>query len=100
MIEGELDLCYVEATDLIRRAIDHVLSQESCDESLREKLRSWQQAGGEERKVEKEVTGYSQSDSSIPFQLVFELHKQLQLTPLGACVCVCVCKLWMISVNA
>lgn len=77
----ELDLCYVEATGLIREAVEHVLSRDNCENKLNEELLQWQ--GGRKKPQAQEVTEYCREDSAIPFQLVFEVHQQLKTDPLG-----------------
>lgn len=79
----ELDLCCVEATGLIREAIEHILSRDSCEKKLREELLQWQGDGGGEREKPQEVAEYCRNDSAIPFELVLKIHQQLKADPLG-----------------
>ena len=79
-----LDLCSVEATSLVREAVEHVLSRGNCDEKLRRELVQWQgREGKEEREGRPHEMEYCVKDSSIPFDLVCKVHQQLKSNPLG-----------------
>lgn len=81
----ELDLCYVEATGLIREAVKHVLSRDSCGEKLREDLVQWQKTGSGEvapQALALAEPGYCREDTAIPFELVVRVHRHLKTDPL------------------
>lgn len=79
---AELDLCYVEATELIRGAVEHVLSKE-CDESLKAELVRWREAKPELRETGQEGPEYCwQEGTPIQFDLVLKVHQQLKIHPL------------------
>ena len=82
----ELDLCFVEATDLIRKAVGHVTQLESCDGKLAKELLQWQSVlaeGDEEDKQQPLMIGYCRERTSIPFDLVLKVHQLLRDDPLG-----------------
>ena len=82
---AELDLCYVEATGLIREAVKHVLSREGCGEKLREDLVQWKKTGSGEaapQALALAEPGYCREDTAIPFELVVGVHQQLKMDPL------------------
>ena len=86
-MSSELDLCYVESTDLIQNAVRHVLSVSSCDEKLRKELKQWQQLSlVAEGEGGKDPGIYCRKESCISFELIVSLHQQLQKTPLGMCI--------------
>ena len=69
------------ATDLILEAVDHVLKELSRGEKLWKKLNHWKTSG-------KDYDGGKESEyccekGSMAFDLLTEVHKQLQKTPMG-----------------
>ena len=83
MGSAELDLCFVEATELIRGAVEHVLSKE-CDEALKAELVRWRDAKPKHRETRQEGLEYCWEEGTpIPFDLVLKVHQQLKIHPLG-----------------
>ena len=73
----------VRATELIREAVDHILSQRGvgvAEELIRE-LQQWRESGQGGTKAEME------GGETISLELLTRVHKQLQQTPLGECKC-------------
>lgn len=86
----ELNLCCVEATDLIREAVGHVLNQSSCEEKLRQELLQWRDGVPGEGKRRQEEPEYCWGEgAAIPFELVVKIHQQLKAHPLGQYGCFC-----------
>lgn len=85
MSSTELDLCFVEATDLIRKAVEHVIKLSSCDGKMAKELLQWQTVlvEGEGEEDEKQQIGYCRERASIPFELVLKVHQLLRDDPLG-----------------
>lgn len=74
----------LRATELIREAVDHILSQRGLEasEELKRDLRKWHDT---ERVAEKNGDGGVEEvkGGQIAFDLVRRIHQQLQKTPLG-----------------
>jgi len=80
-----MDFSRVFATEKILEAVDHVLSVLSKNEKLCKKLHLWKNTSEGENSEGKGgySSDYSYREGSIPFDLLAEVHQQLQRTPMG-----------------
>ncbi len=76
-----MDFSKLYATDLIVKAVNHCLLGLSKEDELWKKLNFWKKLEKDQNNVKE--SEYCYQDGSISFDLLLEVHQQLQKTPMG-----------------